>query len=814
MTNPFDPPRKQAFDDAELALAIESAKDALAAMDLLEQQAKLRAEDAQAYVAWVRQMESLGTDEAKAALSAARRTQAGLPAQTEEEVSEVRDDSSWQKLVPDWQERQEAQIRETENAVARAKAEAEARLASEREAAVAAAIAEAEAEAERVKEEAVERVRAEAAEKLAAERAAAEEAARIEAERIAEQERIETERIAAEREAARVEAERLAAEEAERVEAERLAAEEAQRVEAERVAAEEAERVEAERLAAEEAARIEAERVAAEREAAEETARLEAERLEAERIAEAERFEVEPEPVAAADYATGSFDIIESAEQSADDEEKEGFDFLLKDGELPFAREPKSGAIDQPLSTIARRSKPISQLFVWGGLTVGVAPLMLAAYVSRLPNAGDGILAIAIGLLFSSLVISVAAIAGKRSGLSTLILARAAFGVHGNLVSAIPLVLIKLVFGASLLYLGVQSFDGLVVGLPGLTTPAIASAPLITWQVVGLAAVLLVGGVLAFFGGKTLYWAQLVVGGFGALAVILFIAVTAENVSLDVLRFSATPDFYALLAVSSVVGIFFGAFWITSVAEFTRKIPMRESGTKVSLFVALASGVIPLLLSSYALIAFKSILPQGRIDAIKSSLDEVLKVTPEWAANVLLYSAILTLVIWAASWMYATSVSFASINLKLRPAISQPILLVLTIALAAFVSQFVNLSFAAVIIFAWAGIFVGDVAIRKIAYHEVSLARDYGFYRAWNWVNISGFLVAVAIGLGLVSNVEGIWSWTGYISDSYFNVGIYIAPLVSFLFPILFGRKRIKLQEQEVLKIESRRNDLINVEAE
>ena len=89
MTNPFDPPRKQAFDDAELALAIESAKDALAAMDMLEQQAKLRAEDAQAYVAWVRQMESLGTDEAKTALSAARRTQAGLPAKTEEEVAEV-----------------------------------------------------------------------------------------------------------------------------------------------------------------------------------------------------------------------------------------------------------------------------------------------------------------------------------------------------------------------------------------------------------------------------------------------------------------------------------------------------------------------------------------------------------------------------------------------------------------------------------------------------------------------------------------------------------------------------------------------------
>jgi hypothetical protein len=45
-------------------------------------------------------------------------------------------------------------------------------------------------------------------------------------------------------------------------------------------------------------------------------------------------------------------------------------------------------------------------------------------------------------------------------------------------------------------------------------------------------------------------------------------------------------------------------------------------------------------------------------------------------------------------------------------------------------------------------------------------------------------------------------------------VGIYVAALISFLFPILFGRKRIKHQEQEVLKIEARRHDLVDVEAE
>jgi hypothetical protein len=241
---------------------------------------------------------------------------------------------------------------------------------------------------------------------------------------------------------------------------------------------------------------------------------------------------------------------------------------------------------------------------------------------------------------------------------------------------------------------------------------------------------------------------------------------------------------------------------------------MRESGKMVSLYVALATGVLPLLISSYGLIALKSILTQGKIDMISSPLDEVMRVMPEWAATVMLYSSVITLLIWAASWMYATSVSFAAIGAKLRPAISQPVILIVSLALAIYLTPYFNVVFVAVVILAWAGIFAGDVAIRRIAYHEVSLARDYGFYRAWNWTNILGFLVAVAIGLGLVGNVDGPWSWLGYISDDYLTIGIYIAPLVSFLFPILFGRKRIKFQEQEVLKIEARRHDLVDVDAE
>jgi len=757
MTNQFEPPRKQAFDDAELALAIQSAADALAAMEVLENQAKLRAEDAQVYVAWVREMESLGTAEAKSALSRARRTQAGLPETSEEPQAEVRDENSWQALVPDWQERQAAQLKANEEAVENARQEAVARLNADREAAIATAIAEAEAEAQRLREEAVEQVRRDAKAKRESEVQAAEEAARIAAESEA---------------AARAEAERIG-------EVARLEREEAERIENE--------------LAAQAEAGLLAQEVAVQ-------------------FTEPEP-ELEPEPVAAAGFATGSFDIVESAEQSVDEAE-DNFDYLMVDGELPFAKEPASSKTDQPLSTISRRSKAVSQLFIWGGLTVGIAPLALAAFVSSMHNVGQGILAIAIGLLFSSALISVAAIAGKRSGLSTLILTRAAFGVHGNLISAIPMVIIKLLFGASVLYLGVGAFDGAVVGAPAFSNAISSAVPGVSWQPAVLGALLLLGGTLAVFGGKVLYWAQLVAGAIGAIAVLAFIAATAGQLDWSLLTVSANLDFVTLVATSSVVGIFFGAFWITAVAEFTRKVPMRESGTKVSVFVALATGVLPLLISSYALLALESVLSKEKIDAMTTPVVEVLRALPQWASTIVLYSSAITLLIWIASWMYATSVSFASIGAKLRPLISQPIILVLSLMVATTIGGLINFDFVSVIVLAWAGVFVGDVACRRIAYHEVSLARDYGFYRAWNLTNVGGFVLAVALGLGTVSSVDGGWSWLGYITDSYANVGIYVAVAVGFVFPILFGRKRIQNQEAEVLKIESRRHDLADVSAE
>ena len=124
--------------------------------------------------------------------------------------------------------------------------------------------------------------------------------------------------------------------------------------------------------------------------------------------------------------------------------------------------------------------------------------------------------------------------------------------------------------------------------------------------------------------------------------------------------------------------------------------------------------------------------------------------------------------------------------------------------------------FIAVPVAAWSGIFVSDILIRRIAYHEISLSRGYGFYKSVNWVNLSGWAVATAIGFGLIYLDRDGFMWLGYLADLTVNkqfwettsLGVVLAFAIGSLLPVLAGIPRIKRQEAEVLAIEARRDDL------
>ena len=812
MTNPFEPPKKLALGDAELAEALSAAQNeegALGAMELLEEQSKLRAADSHAYVLWVREMEKLATPEAKDALSAARLAASGLTpsAPAEEPVSPVTEDS-WKSLVPDWDDRQQATELAKEKAIADALSLAEQKAKEELENAVAVAVAEAEFEAELKREEAVAKVVAEA------------EAAA--AEKLAEQVRIAEEQAALA--AAAAEQERL---EAERVEAERVALEQA---EAERVALEQAEEARAEELMREELEKAELAAIEAQI-AAEEEAKAVAESLVKEELLPAVE-DTDPQPVRAVDFATGSFDIVESAEQAAsEDFDEDSFEVLLSDGELGFAKEPAGSLKDSPISTIDRRAKPYSQLFVWSSLSAGLLPLLFGYLTLPLQlTFADKLLSLFAGLSVSALLISVAAIAGKRSGLPTLFLSRAAFGVRANAVPAATLILVKLAFGVAVVLGAISLFDKTVVALPSMASSAFAIGDIaVSWLMVATAVVLAVASLIAFFGGKTLYFAQLAVAAGATLVSIAFMVLTAPQIGLESEDLVFSNNWISVTGLAILVSIIFGGFWISSVAEFTRKVSMAQSGKKLALFIALSVGVIPLLLASFSLLVAGSLPKQFVEAAALNPLGALLALVPAWMASALLVSGVLSLLIWVTAWLYSTSVGLSAVSIRIRPALSQPLLVVLTFAIAFTATTFSTAAFAeifdsviavsGVVVFAWAGVFIADVTLRKIAYHEVSLTRDYGFYKAANFVNLAAFIAAVAIGLGFVSSTVVGLDWLGYFADltatqdwSDANIGAAIALGFSVLFPILFGRKRIRAQESEVLAIEARKSDLEHVD--
>ena len=812
MTNPFEPPKKLALGDADLADALTAAQGeegSLGAMELLEQQSELRAADSQAYVLWVREMEKLATPEAKEALSAARLASSGITPQpsAEQTVAPVTEDS-WKSLVPDWDDRQHATELAKEKAIADALSMAEQKAQEEIDIAFAAAVAEAEFEAEVKRDEAVAKVVAEA------------EAAA--AEKLAEQVRIAEEQ--AELAAAAAEQERL---EAERVEAERVALELA---EAERVALEQAEAERAEELIREELEKAELATMEA-LIAVEEEAKAAAEILANEEPLPAVE-DVDPQPVRAVDFATGSFDIIDSAEQAAsDDFDEDSFEVLLTDGELGFAKEPAGSLKDLPISTIDRRAKPYSQLFVWSSLSAGLLPLVFGYLTLPLQLTFlDKLLSLFAGLSVSALLIAIAAIGGKRSGLPTLYLSRAAFGVRANNLPAAAIILVKLAFGVAVVLAAISLFDTTVASLPAMTSPAFAVGDVgVSWLLALTAIVLAVGSLIAFFGGKTLYFAQLAIAAVATLVSIVFMILTAPQIGLEPADLVFSNNWISVVSLAILVAAIFGGFWITSVAEFTRKVSMAQSGKKLAMFIALSVGVIPLLIATFSLLVASS-LPQQFVEAAAlNPLGALLALVPSWMGTALLISGALSLLIWVTAWLYSTSVSLSAVSIRIKPAFSQPLLVVVTFAIAFTATTFSTATFAelidgviaisGVVVFAWAGVFIADVTLRKIAYHEVSLTRDYGFYKAANFVNLGAFVFAVALGLGFVSSTLVGFGWLGYLSDlvsaeawSDANIGAAIALGFSVLFPILFGRKRIRDQEAEVLAIEARKLDLEHVD--
>lgn len=471
------------------------------------------------------------------------------------------------------------------------------------------------------------------------------------------------------------------------------------------------------------------------------------------------------------------------------------------------------------------RGNPVSQFWAWFGIAGTALPILVAALFANLGfSFGQSAAAMALGFIGSAVIVSVGSLAGKRSGLPTAVISRAAFGVRGNALPILPVLISKLFWVAAAAIVGAVLVGGSLRGLPAASEPLAAGDSIgLYWAAIYVAGFLLVGFLASAWGGRALASIQKFGGILGVGTALALIAAEGPSITAAELSFDEGVSNLEVLTAAIVIVASVGLAWVSSGADYARKLPVTALGVRVVGWALLGLAVVPTGVGIAAAAAFS----KRELSATGNPLVQATSALPSWALQLMVPGVALTIVVWIAMGLYSTNLGLQAFALKLRAgtgaiAITLLIWLVAGLGFGLWLegdlwSNLIGLVTAmGVPVAAWAGVFIGDVLLRRIAYHEVSLSRAYGFYGGFNWVNLGAWVVAVTLGSAMVQvDIFGL-RLTGLLmvepaGSIDANLGVFIAGVVGLLGPLLFGYRRIQRQEAEVLATEARRRDLADI---
>lgn len=473
-----------------------------------------------------------------------------------------------------------------------------------------------------------------------------------------------------------------------------------------------------------------------------------------------------------------------------------------------------------------RNRGPLSQLWVWLGLSATVVPVLLVYTLVGFGLSATAIaIVLAIGYLSSGTLIAVAAISGKRSGLSTAIISRSVFGVWGNSIPLAIVFLSRLVVTAVILGTFTFLLNGVEARLPEFGTLVVNNAG------VNLTAGLITQAVLV----ALISLAVLVRGHVSrviqvSMSLLAFVLVAESFIALagSELNFvaSGTTNILSLAGISGVclvIMVNLVLFFAVS-PNISKAIPMKVRGAKVFSAVLVANFVVPVAIGVVSVFWLGSLSTAGLM-----SIQEAVTVLPSWAQGTLVSGAIIAIVFGSMlSFRTATLDAIALFRFKSRgSAVLISVLFTLAI-LVLFAQQPAGQTIEylanvfvvmAALTAGWIGIFSADVAIRRQAYHELSLSRSYGLYKKFNilalltWVLTLVFAVAVIpvnlLGfdfMGFLVPMIGLEESLGTAA-----VGFVATVLLGMFLTLAIRIPQIRKQEREVLALESRREQLNDI---
>jgi nucleobase:cation symporter-1, NCS1 family len=459
-----------------------------------------------------------------------------------------------------------------------------------------------------------------------------------------------------------------------------------------------------------------------------------------------------------------------------------------------------------------RKGQPRELFWPWFGANVSVLGLAYGAFILDFGiSFWQAFIVGMVGIFISFLLCGIISLAGKRASAPTMILSRAVYGVRGSrLPSAI----------SWLLCVGWETFLSV---LAVLATSAVFSK--LGWgggdgvkvvAMIVVAALIIGGGVMGF---TLIMRMQTVITLVTAVLTVAFIALTFKDVSWHTVSHIHSGSFQEVIGALVFVMTGFGLGWVNVAADYSRYLPRSASSRGVVWWTTLGGSIAPFFLVAFGL------LLAGSSPKLANAMSEINPIgalatatkLPTWFLVPFIIVAVLGIVGGAVLDIYSSGLALLSAGLRIprfaAAGIDGVIMLLGTIyivfAKQDFLGQFEGfLITVGVLIAAWCGVFLGDLAIRKKDYAEDDLFRPSGRYGDVRLVPVVTTIVASVIGWGLVTNSGATWlTWQGYLLGplglggkngawAYANLGVFAALLLGFLATVLLTKSQVHHQEE------------------
>lgn len=377
---------------------------------------------------------------------------------------------------------------------------------------------------------------------------------------------------------------------------------------------------------------------------------------------------------------------------------------------------------------VDRRGRPLDLFWIWFGANVIFTYVIDGAIIVGFGLDFWAALTVAlVGNLFFVLV-GWGSIPGARAGTATLVVSRAAFGVLGNAPAAFLSWLTAVGWEAVNIVIGTLSLYEIVREVGGGSG--------VGWKVLALAAIVVLTFGVAVLGHAAITVLNKFFSYALGIGTLVLGALVLPKTNLHAHPALGAPTHFGawLLALAVMAAAPFS--WVNTGADYSRYLPRKTSGTRITVWTALGGFVPAALITIFGVSAATATDMSDPVAGLKAIL-------PNWFF--VTYLAVIVGGTITNNFLntYSSGMSLLSLGLKIRR--WQAVLIDATIgtvlsAYALFVFDFTNsftsfLSLMVLWIAPWGGVYIADIALRRGHYQIDALYQRSGAYWFRNGFN-------------------------------------------------------------------------------